>query len=271
MDEELKQTLSQLMDAMKTNGIEIGEDKTDDIKAVFEAQIGNYGKKINQGIESSRNKVLDENKKIKSKFGDEAQLEKLLKLASMVEQDEELKMIADGKHEEVFDQRLSKHKTQYEEILSNKDAEMENLIKTIEALKGDKSEMMLAQKIENFAKTAKGFKSNDKGAMEILKMVVQKDWGLNEEGELAYKTNPERLAKSGKTFDFETYITEDVQPTYGNAIFEEIEGGADLKPSEGNPYYNSGRTENLDQMGGKARDSLSDADWIAKRKEAKNR
>lgn len=262
----MNELLQQLLAAMAAQGIEIPEDKQGDLNALFQNQIGSFVKKENSGLEANRNKVLEDMKRLKSKFGDEDEFEKLKRLSALVDQDEELKLISEGRHEEVFAKRIAKQKEQWETAISTKDSEMAELQKTLESLKSDKAKMLLDIKVESFARSAKGFKADDEGAMEIFKMLVAKDWGLGEDGELAYK-DADRISKGGKAFKFEDYIAEDIQPKFGGAFFTDVQDqGAGVKPNEGNPYYR-GRTENLDQMGGNQRDNMSDEDWIAKRKE----
>lgn len=262
----MNELLKKILEALKTNGVELDEEKAGGLSSLLQTEVDAIVKRENAGLEKNKNKLLEDYRKLKTKFGDEEEFERLKKMADLFEQNEEMQLIAEGKHEEVFENRMAKQRKQWETAISTKDNELSELQKVVEGLKQEKTKMVLGSKIKEVASKTAGFRKDDQGAIEILEMIMSKDYSLNDDGELVYTPDPERISKAGKPFTVEDYMAEDFIPKYGKMVMDEVPGGAGVK-DESNPFYRHNTTKNLSQMNPQTRDNMSDAEWIAARRE----
>jgi hypothetical protein len=98
----------------------------DSIKVDFSKQINIEVEKATSGIKANHDKLLDEKKKLQEKFKGITDPEEALKALSLINDNEEFRMIRDGKFEDVIQKRLSSVSTEYETKIAELNDKLSN-------------------------------------------------------------------------------------------------------------------------------------------------
>lgn len=98
----------------------------DSVKVDFSKKIETEVAKATEGLKINHDKLLDEKKKLQEKFKGITDPEEALAALAMINDNEDFKMIKDGKFEEVIAKRLSAVTTEHEQQLADLKAKLEN-------------------------------------------------------------------------------------------------------------------------------------------------
>jgi len=97
----------------------------DKTKTELETSLKAQFKEIESGLKTNQQKLLDEKKKLQEKYKDITDPEEALRAIQLISGNEEVKLLAEGKFDEVVQRRLSKkmedHETQMNELQSKFD------------------------------------------------------------------------------------------------------------------------------------------------------
>lgn len=131
-------------------------------------------------LEAKRAELLEENKKMKSSMQawDGLDPEQVRSLMKKIEGDEELKLLTEGKHEEVVKRRTEKVQAEYESKLRAMKEQEEKLLKRVEASESKVSTLLIDNSIAGEFTSAGGLKE----AVEDIKLRAKLTWRI-EDGE----------------------------------------------------------------------------------------
>lgn len=97
------------------------ETERDTFKTTLQTEID----KATLGLKTSHSKLLDEKKKLQERFKDITDPEEALKALQLINENEEMRMLRDGKFEDVIQRRLSNVTTQHEETVKELNTKLE--------------------------------------------------------------------------------------------------------------------------------------------------
>lgn len=181
------------------------KNKTTDITKLLESEeVKSY---LNKLVEEQTKSLKDKNKEL---------LDELKPLKTKLKEDVTLKLLSEGKHEEVFSKVKEERDNEWKEILSNKEkeflSEKEQLLKYKEKVE----EFSYKEKFNEIASNTRLNKSAYKDAIKELKS----EFIIDESGELKHKEN--KINSNGKPFSVNDWL--DLQVKERSFWFDGVSG-----------------------------------------------
>lgn len=251
----MNEAIKRILKAMQSQGIKLEEGQSEALTEVMTTLISAHTetaiKEANTGLEKNRNDIKEE-------------------LFAERQKNEELKKNNQGDVDidALIAEKWGQQEGQYKEAVTNKEAELAEALETITGLKSEKSEMIKDSKIDAFIEGSKHINGKDAGVKKLVKMLIKQDYTTNDNGDMVFTDQPDRISKGGKMFSMDDYIVEDLLPNYGSALGVKAATDANVETDNNNPFFNGinnpNPSQNLNQMD---RDSISDEDYIAKRQQ----
>lgn len=202
-----------------------GVELSDEIKTALGDKIGGY----TEGLVNNKNQVIQENRQFKDQMktlqeqvsGFSGKEEELNKFKAIFDQNEEARLIADGKFQEVIDNKVNGYKTELETFKNSKNDEINGYNEKINGLQSKIYDYMLNEQISNVALKDGNFDKSD-SSLELLKMVAKQNFKANDKGDFVFNDET-KLDKDGNPLNFESWFNSDVKTKYGQ-LFTGVSG-----------------------------------------------
>jgi len=165
--EQRKQAETELQSALEKNKTEL--------ETSMEAKF----KEITQGLKDNQQKLLDEKKKLQDKYKDITDPEEALRAIQLISGNEEVRLLAEGKFDEVVQRRLSKKMEEHEQAYTELQGKFESSEMSSTKYRSMYQEML----IDNALKTAASKAGVLPSAMEDVLNKGRKIFSVNEDDE----------------------------------------------------------------------------------------
>lgn len=206
-----------------------GVELSDEIKTALSNNISS----VTEGLVNNKNQVIQENRQFKDQLkqlqeqvqGFSGKEEELNKFKKIFEENEEARLISEGKYQDVIDSKVNGYKTELENFKQSKQEEINGYNDQIASLQSQIYDYMLNEQISNVALKDGNFDKSD-SSLELLKMLAKQNFKSGENG-FQFKDET-KLDKDGNPLTFESWFNSEVKTNYAQ-LFTGVSGAGFTK------------------------------------------
>lgn len=207
------------------NKIFEGVELSDEVKSALTSNVESF----TNGLVENRNNIIKENRGFKDQLSQlQSQVEsfsgkeeELNKFKKIFEENEEARLIAEGKYQDVIDSKVNGYKTELENFKTSKQAEIDGYNQTISGLQEKIYDYMLNEQISNVALKDSNFDKSD-SSLQILKMLAKQSFKAGEDGSFKF-IDETKLDKDGNPLNFESWFNTEIKQNFAQ-LFTGIAG-----------------------------------------------